>query len=291
MSEFSLPDGKRLALSIVINVEEGSEMNVADGDKLPEPVDELGVALKIPIRNYTNESNYQYGIRAGGPRVMGLLEKYDAKTTVTAAAVALERAPQLAAQIKRQGHEVCSHGWRWVHQFSYKEDREREFIRKATDSIESTIGTRPFGWLSRYLHTDQTRRLLLEEGYTYHMDDMSDDIPRWEPIEMADGSTRALVCMPYAIDTNDMKFWVAPAYTPDQWLNYVRRSVDWLLEESKEGPRMLNVGLHLRIIGRPGRVWALEEFLQYVSGIPEIWITSRKEIADRFAQQCPWSGA
>ncbi|MFT5447320.1 MAG: allantoinase [Gammaproteobacteria bacterium] len=290
MSEFSLPEGKRLALSIVVNVEEGSEMNVVDGDKLPEPVDELGVALKIPIRNYVNESNYQYGIRAGGPRVMKLLEKYAAKTTVTAAAVALERAPQLVAEIKRQGHEVCSHGWRWVHQFSYKEDREREFIRKATNSIESTIGIRPFGWLSRYLHTDQTRRLLLEEGYTYHMDDMSDDIPRWEPIEMADGSTRALVCMPYAIDTNDMKFWVAPAYTPDQWLSYVRRSVDWLLEESKEGPRMLNVGVHLRIIGRPGRIWAFEEFLQYASSIPEIWITSRKEIADRFAQQCPWEG-
>ncbi|MBT3702972.1 MAG: polysaccharide deacetylase family protein [Alphaproteobacteria bacterium] len=289
MTDFTLPDGKRLALSIVINVEEGSEMNVADGDKLPEPVDELGVALKIPIRNYVNESNYQYGIRAGGPRVMKLLDKYEAKTTVTAAALSLERAPDLAAEIKRQGHEVCSHGWRWVHQFSYKEDREREFIRKAAESIEKTMGTRPAGWLSRYLHTAQTHRLLLEEGYTYHMDDMSDDVPRWKSVEMADGSKRGLVVMPYAIDTNDMKFWVAPAYTPTQWLDYVRHSVDWMLEETKEGPRMLSVGLHLRIIGRPGRIWALDEFLKYVSQIPEIWITSRQEIAERFVSENPWS--
>ncbi|MFM8547947.1 MAG: polysaccharide deacetylase family protein [Betaproteobacteria bacterium] len=162
---FTLPGDARLAMSFVVNVEEGSEQSIASGDKSPEPVDELGVALKIPIRNYGNESKYLYGIRAGAPRVMRLLDKFGFHCTFTAAAVALEKAPELAQAISRAGHEVCSHGWRWVHQFSYKEARERDFILKATDSLARTTGTRPYGWLSRYLLTDNTRRLLVEAGY------------------------------------------------------------------------------------------------------------------------------
>ena len=148
MSEFTWPDGKTLALSIVINVEEGAEMSVAEGDKRPEPVDELGVAVTVPIRNYVNESNYQYGIRAGGPRVLQLLAKHGVTATATVAAQSLERAPELAQQIVDAGHEVCAHGWRWVHQFSFDEEREREFIEMAAASIEHTCGARPAGWLS-----------------------------------------------------------------------------------------------------------------------------------------------
>lgn len=290
MSHISWPDGAKLALSIVVNVEEGSEMTIADGDKKPEPVDELGVALGIPIRNFVNESNYQYGIRAGGPRILDLLETYGIETTFTAAALALERAPDLTRRIVDQGHEVCSHGWRWIHQFSYDEDRERDFIRKAANSIEKTTGRRPDGWLSRYLHTANTRRLLVEEGYRYHMDDLSDDVPRWEPVTMSDGSVRPLICVPYAIDTNDMKFWTSPSYVPQQWLDYVTNSFDWLLEEAdRKGPRMMSVGLHLRIIGRPGRIWALEKFIQHARDKPGVWITSRRAIADRFATDNPWT--
>lgn len=291
--DLTWPDGKTLALSIVVNVEEGSEMTIADGDKKPEPVDELGVALGMPIRNYVNESNYQYGIRAGGPRIFRLLAAHGVTTTVTAAALSLERAPEIASLIKEGGHEACSHGWRWIHQFSYDEPREREFIAKAARSIEATCGARPAGWLSRYLHTPRTRRLLVEEGYSYHMDDMSDDVPRWEPVEMSDGSVRPLVCMPYALDTNDMKFWTSPALSPQDWLDYARRSFDWMLAESAEqGPRMLNVGLHLRIIGRPGRIWALDEFLRHATAAEGegVWIASRKAIADRFAACVPWEG-
>ena len=289
MADFSWPDGKTLALSIVVNVEEGAEMSVAEGDKRPEPVDELGVAVSVPIRNYVNESNYQYGIRAGGPRVLHLLNEYGVSTTVTAAAVSLERAPDLTRQIVDAGHEVAAHGWRWVHQFSYDEDREREFIEKATASIERTCGTRPVGWLSRYLHTPRTRRLLVEAGYTYHMDDLSDDVPRWEDVEMADGKTRPLVCVPYAIDTNDMKFWTAPSLTPQAWLDYARASFDWLLAESRtHGPRMMSVGLHLRIIGRPGRMGALEAFLSHATQAEGVWITTRCAIADKFASEVPW---
>ncbi|SDX42885.1 Polysaccharide deacetylase [Albimonas donghaensis] len=291
--ELSWPDGKTLALSVVVNVEEGSEMSIADGDKKPEPVDELGVALGAPIRNYANESNYQYGIRAGGPRIFKLLEKHGVTTSVTAAALSLERAPHIAAMIRDGGHEPTSHGYRWIHQFSYDEPREREFIAKAAASIETTTGTRPRGWLSRYLHTPRTRRLLVEEGYDYHMDDLSDDVPRWEPVEMEDGSVRPLICMPYAIDTNDMKFWTSPSLTPQAWLDYAKKSFDWLLEESRtEGPKMLNVGLHLRIIGRPGRIWALDEFLTHVTAAQDegVWIAQRGQIAERFRQCCPWQG-
>jgi allantoinase len=284
-----LPDNKTLALSIVVNVEEGSEMTISDGDKKPDPVDELGVALSIPIRNFVNESNYQYGIRAGGPRILRLLQAHGIEATFTAAALSLERAPSLAAEIVRQGHEVCSHGWRWVHQFSFDEDREREFIERAASSIEQTCGVRPIGWLSRYLHTERTRRLLIEAGYRYHMDDLSDDVPRWEPVVMPDGTTKPLICVPYAIDTNDMKFWLSPSYTPDQWLDYVRRSLDWMLAEARDhGPRMLSVGVHLRIIGRPGRIGAFDALLSYATSIPEIWIASRRSIAERFAEANPW---
>src|SRR6185295_6035186 len=129
--QFTLPTGQRLAMSFVVNVEEGAEQNIAAGDKNPEPVDELGVELKIPIRNYANETNYLYGIKAGAPRVMRLLTQHAFICTFTAAAVALEKAPDLAKAIAAAGHEVCSHGHRWVHQFSYKEERERDFIRKA----------------------------------------------------------------------------------------------------------------------------------------------------------------
>lgn len=277
------PNSARVALSIVVNVEEGSEMSVANGDKKPEPVDELGVGLSIPIRNYVNESNYQYGIRAGGPRVLDLLAKHEITATFTAAALSLERAPELTERIVAQGHEICAHGWRWIHQFSFDEERERDFIRKAAHSIERSTGTRPQGWLSRYLHTDRTRRLLIEEGYSYHMDDLSDDMPRWEAVDMADGTTKSLLCIPYAIDTNDMKFWTSPSYTPDQWLTYICNSLDWLLTEAEEhGPRMLSVGVHLRIIGRPGRIGALAKFLEYATAKPGVWITTRAEIGARF---------
>ncbi len=281
----SWPDGKTLALSIVVNVEEGAEMSIADGDKKPEPVDELGVAVSVPIRNYVNESNYQYGIRAGGPRVFRLLDKYGVTATITAAAQSLERAPDLTAMILDGGHEVTSHGWRWVHQFSFDEAREREFIEKAASSIEATCGQRPAGWLSRYLHTPQTRRLLVEADFTYHMDDLSDDVPRWEDVEMADGSTGRLVCVPYAIDSNDMKFWTSPSLTPQAWLDYAIHTFDCLLKESRNhGPRMMSLGLHLRIIGRPGRIWALERFLEHATAAKGVWITTRKSIAEQFAE-------
>jgi len=277
---YSWPGGARLALSIVVNVEEGAEFNIQDGDRGPEPVDELGITLKKPVRNFGNESNYAYGINEGAPRVLGLLARHGVPATFTAAAVALERAPQVAQGIMSGGHEVCAHGYRWAHQLGMSEDAEREFIRKATVSIERTTGARPVGWLSRYLHTAETRRLLLEKGYLYHMDDYSRDEP------FVDRTlAKPMVVLPYALDSNDMKMWNAPSLTPRDWLAYAIDSFDWLLAESDSRPRMMSLGVHLRIIGRPGRIGALEKFLQHVrsQGQQRVWAARRRDIAEYYA--------
>lgn len=285
---FSWPNGAKLALSIVVNVEEGAEKNIRDGDKGPEPVDELkATPAKAPIRVHGNETNYQYGINRGAPRILSLLDKAGVPATWTACSQALERAPWLAEALMKRGDEPCCHGYRWKFTAFMDEAREREFIRKGADSIEQTCGRRPAGWLSRYLHSDNTRRLLVEEGYTYHMDDYSDDFPYWDTVETEDGE-KPIVILPYAIDSNDMKFWLDPSFTADNWLTYAKDTFQWLLDESnEEGARMMSLGLHLRIIGRPGRIGALKEFLDYVAGRDDVWIATREQIAEAFAEAVP----
>ncbi|MCA3585776.1 polysaccharide deacetylase family protein [Phenylobacterium sp.] len=286
-SDFTWPGGHRLALSIVVNVEEGAEQNIRDGDKGPEPVDELSAVPKRPMRMHGNESNYQYGIKAGAPRILKLLDEHRIEATWTAAALALERAPELAAKIVARGDEVCCHGWRWAHQFWMDEDKERDFIRKGWQSIERTTGKRPTGWLSRYLHTEATRRLLVEEGFAYHMDDYSDDFPFWDVVETADGA-KPIVILPYALDSNDMKFWLAPALTARDWLQYATDTFDQMHAEALEGDtKMMSLGLHLRIIGRPGRIDAFRGFLEHIAGKPGVWVTHRAKIAEAFAAAVP----
>lgn len=279
------PNGAKLALSVVVNVEEGSEMSVARGDPGMEPVDELGIHIKSPIRNYGNESNYRYGIKAGAPRLVQLLREYGIKASWTVAALSLENHPEIAAAIADLDHEPVSHGWRWVHQFKMDEAQEREFIRKAVASIHRTVGVRPYGWLSRYFHTDNTRRLLIEEGFAYHMDDYSGDVPFWDR-DTVPG--RPIAIVPYQLDTNDMKMWTDPAMTPAQWLDYATRCFDQLYREGAAGnPKMMSLGLHLRIIGRPGRIWALEEFFRHVTAQRDVWITTRHAIAQHLAKVDP----
>ncbi|MEN1926618.1 polysaccharide deacetylase family protein [Luteimonas qiangzhengi] len=280
-SSYRWPDDARLALSVVVNVEEGSEYSVGEGDRITEPVDELSVSLTKPIRNYGNESNYRYGVKEGHARIAALLDRYGVTATYTAAALSLERAPEIAAYLHGSRHETCSHGWRWIHQFRMDEAAEREFIRKAADSIEKTTGTRPVGWLSRYLHTADTRRLLQEEGFQYHMDDYSADAPFWGEVE---GSDQPMVIVPYQLDTNDMKMWLAPGYTPSQWLEYAIDTFETLYAEGAGQPRMMSLGLHLRIIGRPGRIGAFEKFLQHVQERSGVWYATRRDIAAHFAR-------
>ncbi len=275
------PDDAKIAVSIVVNVEEGSEMTIARGDKGMEPVDELGIHLKAPMRNYGNESNYLYGIKAGAPRIVGLLKEHDIAATWTVAAMSLENYPEIANAITTLGHEPCAHGYRWVHQFRMDEPTERAFIQKARDSIEKSVGVRPYGWLSRYLHTDNTRRLLIEEGYTYHMDDYSGDIPFWDKTTMPG---KLIIIMPYQLDNNDMKMWTDPAYTPQAWLDYAKAGFDQLYREGVDGsPKMMSLGLHLRIIGRPARFWALAALLEHMKKHKDVWFATRKQIADHFS--------
>lgn len=278
-TSYAWPNDAQLALSVVVNVEEGSEYNIGEGDRITEPVDELGVKLTKPIRNYGNESNYRYGIKEGHARIAALLDKYNVTSTYTAAALSLERAPEIAAYLRGSRHETCSHGWRWTHQFRFDEAQEREFIRKAADSIERTTGTRPVGWLSRYLHTADTRRLLQEEGFLYHMDDYSADAPFWAPV---DGSDKPMVIVPYQLDTNDMKMWLDASYLPRHWLDYAIDTFDTLYAEGAHTPRLMSLGLHLRIIGRPGRIGALEKFFQYVADKSGVWYATRRDIAEHF---------
>lgn len=279
------PNAATMALSIVVNVEEGSEQSIVRGDRGMEPVDELGIFIKAPIRNYANESNYLYGVKAGAPRIVKLLRDFDIMASWTVAALSLENHPEIAAAIIDLGHEPVSHGWRWIHQFKMDADQERDFIRKAVTSIEQTCGVRPYGWLSRYMLTDNTRRLLIEEGFTYHMDDYSGDVPYWD-CDTVPG--QPMVIVPYQLDNNDMKMWTDPALTPDQWLAYAIRNFDQIYREGAEGnPKMMSLGLHLRIIGRAGRIWALEEFFRHVRKHDGVWVTTRKAIADHFAATTP----
>jgi peptidoglycan/xylan/chitin deacetylase (PgdA/CDA1 family) len=280
--QFTLPQGQRIALSIVVNVEEGSERSLVRGDKGMEAVDELGMFLKDPIRNYANESNYAFGINVGGPRVLALLARHGVTSTWTVCGQALEAAPDLARAITAQGHEACSHGYRWQFQHRMDEAAERAFIRKAADSIEATTGQRPKGWLSRYFCTDNTRRLLGEEGFVYHMDDFSDEAPFWDTT-----GPQPIVVVPYQLDTNDMKMWPHPGYTARDWLDYAIDSFDFLYEEGAQTPRLMSLGVHLRIIGRPGRAAMFERFLQHVRAKPDVWIATRLSIAEHFAATQP----
>lgn len=278
------PGGARLAVSIVVNVEEGSEYSLADGDSITEPVDELGVALKKPVRNFGNESNYRYGLLTGFERVAGLLDDYDIPATFTAAALSLERAPHIAEYIGRGSHEACCHGWRWIHQFKFDANEERDFIRRARDSIKQSTGKRPVGWLSRYLHTERTRSLLAEEGFFYHMDDYSGDSPFRDT-----SGKQSIIVLPYALDTNDMKFWLEPALSTRDWLQYAVDTFSWLYDETSTEPRYMSLGLHLRIIGRPGRIGALKAFFEHLRTHDDIWIATREQIARHYDQQVPGS--
>lgn len=275
------PDGARVAVSLVVNVEEGSELSIERGDDSMEPVDEFAMFSKGSLRNLPNESNYRYGLTHGAPRVAELLRDRDMRATWTCAAQALEGAPQVVRLIQDGGHEVCAHGLRWIPQLRMDEATERDFIRKAAESIERSCGVRPQGWLSRYFNTLNTRRLLVEEGFAYHMDDFSSDVPFWD-----NTYTKPLLVIPYQLDTNDMKMWAHPSYTPQQWLHYACQSLDWLVAEATRSAtvRMLSLGVHLRIIGRPGRIGAYRDFLDYVAAKPAAATSTRAQIAAAWAQ-------
>ncbi len=280
------PGGARLALQIVMNYEEGSEYAIGDGDESSETylTEVPGATLGPGKRDLIVESVYEYGSRAGFWRLMRLFEEREIPITVFGAALALERNPAAAAAIRAAGHEVCSHGWRWIGFQNMSEDEERAQMQRAVESIERTIGTRPYGWYCRYAPSVNTRRLVVEEGgFLYDSDAYNDDLPYWTKV----GNKDHLV-IPYTLDNNDMKFSVAPGFTSgEDFYAYLKDAFDVLVDEGRTSPKMMSVGLHTRLVGRPGRFAALERFLDYVDEHDDVWICRRVDIARHWIANHP----
>ena len=280
------PDGARLALQIVMNYEEGSEYSIPDGDGVSETylTEVPGATLGPGKRDLIVESIYEYGSRAGFWRLMRIFAERKLPITVFGAALALERNPEAARAIREAGYEVCSHGYRWVSFADMSEAQEREEMRKAVASITQTIGERPYGWYCRYAPSENTRRLVVEEGgFLYDADAYNDDLPYWTKV----GAKDHLV-IPYTLDVNDMKFAVAPGFTsPSGYYEYMRDAFDLLYREGEKQPKMMSIGLHTRLAGRPGRAAALERFLDYVLEHEGVWIARRVDIARHWIANHP----
>ena len=271
------PNGARLAINVVINYEEGSERSFAMGDPDQEPMTEWGsYAFPKDIRNLAMESMYEYGSRVGIWRILESLADARIPATFFACAVAFEQNPDVARAALAGGHEVCSHGYRWEEVFRLTEDEERQNIARAIRSFEATCGKRPVGWYCRYGASVRTRRLLAEEGgFLYDSDAYNDDVPYFVMVE---GQRRLVV--PYTCDVNDIRFWNSPglAQSEDFYL-YMRESFEVLHAEAARGPRMMSIGLHPRMIGRPGRIRSLKRFFDYARQYHDVWFTTREEIA------------
>lgn len=267
----------RMAVSIVVNYEEGSERSLADGDPDQESLTEWG-AYPFPqdIRNLAMESMYEYGSRVGVWRILEVLARHSVPATFFASAVAFEKAPDVARAAVAAGHEICSHGWRWEEVFRLSEEEERNHISQAVASFMKTCGTRPVGWYCRYGPSERTRRLLVEEGgFIYDSDSYSDDVPY-----DVGAAGKPHVVVPYTADNNDIQLWLAnPLTTSDQFSTYLKDAFDVLYRESAEAPRIMSVGLHCRIIGRPGRIKALDEFIAYAKQFADVRFSTREGIA------------
>jgi putative urate catabolism protein len=268
------PGGARLALSFVLNYEEGGESSVLEGDPAAEAFlhEVVGAPATVGRRNPNVESMFEFGSRAGFWRVHRIFTRHRLPLTVYAVAQALERNPEAARAMVAAGWEVASHGWRWVDYLEVSEEEEREHIRRAIEAIERLCATRPVGWYTGRVSAN-TRRLVVEAGgFLYDSDSYADELPYW--VEVAG---RPHLVIPYTLDANDFKFLLANGFvTAADFLDYLIDSFEQLYEE---GGRMMTVGLHCRIVGRPGRAPALDRFLTHVSERESVWVTTRAEIA------------
>jgi len=280
------PGGARLALSFVLNYEEGGENSILHGDDASEAYlhEVPGTAPRASARNLSVESIYEYGARAGFWRVRRLFMERGLTLTVYAVGMALERNPAAGRAMVEAGFEVASHGWRWIDYHDVPESLEREHIRLAIDTIERITGSRPVGWYTGRI-SPNTRRLVAEEGdFLYDADSYADDLPYWEVVAGA-----PQLILPYTLDNNDMKFAVANGFDNGQgFYQYLRDAFDVLYAEGAESPKMMSVGLHCRLVGRPGRAAALARFLDYVQGHQRVWIATRKEIALHWRAHHPY---
>ena len=283
---FDWQDGHRLAISLVVNYEEGSEYSHSFGDDRQENLGEWGVKTFPPmVRNLANESFFEYGSRVGFWRLLDLFERHEVPVTFGVCAVALERNPAAATAIVAAGHEVNAHGYRWEEHFTMEREQERERIRLAVASIQETTGRRPQGWYCRTAPSVHTRELLVEEGgFVYDSDAYNDDVPYFVEV-----NGHRHVVVPYTGDVNDSHYWSARGYETD-FVTYLKDSFDVLYEESRRFPRMMSVGLHMRIAGRPGRLKAVDEFIRYAKARDGVWFATRLQIASSFKQAMPQGG-
>lgn len=282
------PHGARLALNFVMNYEEGSEYSVPDGDGFSEATltEATGTGQTVRGRDLAAESMFEYGSRVGFWRLMRILGERNLPLTVFGCGLALERNREAAKAIAEAGHDVCCHGWRWVRQFELSEDEERRHIRQAVESLARTVGQRPLGWYCRYGPSIHTRRLLVEEGgFLYDSDAYNDELPYWVRVE---GKSHLVV--PYSLTTNDLKFGVGGFFTAEHFFAFLKDAFDVLYREGKTQPKMMSVGLHMRLVGHPSRAAGLERFLDYVTQHPGVWICRRIDIARHWIQHHPCSG-
>ena len=281
------PGGSKIAVNFVVNYEEGSENNIPDKDGRVEiGLSEVtGGRMAQGVRDLGMESLYEYGSRAGIWRLFRIFQEREIPITVFGCALALERNPTVADAICEAGYDICGHGWRWVEHYLLNETEEREHIARAVQIINRLTGSPPRGWYCRYAPSLNTRRLLIEHGgFFYDSDSYADDLPYWTTVE-----DKPHLIIPYSLDANDLKFQPCSNFSDgDGFFTYLKDAFDFLYAEGEHTPRMLNVGLHARIMGRPSRAACLARFLDYVRGYKDVWICRRIDIAKHWISNHPF---
>jgi allantoinase len=283
------PDNARIALQFVLNYEEGGESNVLHGDAGSEKfLSEIIGAQSYPARHMSMESIYEYGSRAGVWRLLREFEQRGLPLTIFGVAMAMQRHPELARIFIHLGHEVACHGLRWIHYQDTDEITEREHMQNALNIIKQLTGVMPQGWYTGR-DSPNTRRLVVENGnLLYDSDYYGDDLPFWTEVETSEGTLKPHLVVPYTLDTNDMRFATAQGFNSgEQFYQYLRDSFDVLYKEGESRPKMLSVGLHCRLAGRPGRFAALQRFLDHVQSHNRVWICRRIDIAHHWIDRHP----
>mgnify|MGYP001273849394 CR=1 FL=1 len=270
------PNKARIAVQFVLNYEEGGENSVLHGDKFSEIfLSEIIGAKPIKGRHINMESLYEYGSRAGFWRIHKLFKKYNLPLTVFGVGMAMERSLEICKEMKKSNYEIASHGWRWIDYQNISKSIEKKHMKKAINIIKKIFGQRPVGWYTGRCSPNTLDLVMEEGGFLYCSDTYSDDLPYWEKR----GKKKQLM-IPYTLDNNDMRFLTNQGFNyGDQFYNYLKDSFDALYEEGKENPKMMSIGLHCRIIGKPGRIQSLKKFLDYVTNFDKVWICKREDIA------------
>ena len=274
--KISWPNEAKLALQFVLNYEEGGENSVLNGDKYSETfLSEIIGAKAIKGRHISMESIYEYGSKAGFWRLDKLFKENKIPVTIFGVGLALKQNPEVCNAIKNGDYEIAAHGYRWIDYQDIKKSVEKKHMQQAIKIIKDIFGSRPSGWYTGRC-SPNTRDLVFEDGgFLYDSDSYSDDLPYWEKR----GKKKQLI-VPYTLDNNDMRFATNQGFnTGDHFYNYLKDSFDVLYEEGKTNPKMMSVGLHCRLIGRPGRIQSLKRFIDYVSKFDDIWICKRVDIA------------